>query len=110
MLVADPTEPLATTLRSALAGAGYEVMAVTAAEAALTVVRDRDPGVVFASDSEVFNAGALCQRVHQLRPTCPVVMVFFPDADRPDEQARAAGADAFLVAPLTAGTIASSAE
>lgn len=110
MLVADPTEPLATTLRSALAGAGHEVMAVTTADAAMTVVRDRDPGAVFASASEVFNAAALCQRIHQIRPTCPVVMVFFPDADHPEAQARAAGADGFLVAPLTAGTVASTAE
>lgn len=80
---------------------------MTNPHAAATVVRDRDPEVVFASASEVFDAAALCQKIRQSRPTCPVVMVFFPDADHPEEQARAAGADAFLVAPLTAGTIAS---
>jgi diguanylate cyclase (GGDEF)-like protein len=99
-LVADPTEPLAGQLRDALLSSGFEVAAAGSLDAAVDVLRTEEPQVVFTSDSEMFDGGALCARVRALRPTCPVVMVFFPDAADPEGDARKYGADAWIQAPF----------
>jgi len=108
-LVADPTEPLASKLRDALLSSGYEVAACGSLDAAVEVLRDQEPDVVFAAASEMFDGALLCERTRQIRPACPVVLVFFPDAEDPEGDAAAAGADAWLQAPFspeTVGTLA----
>jgi len=99
-LVADPTEPLAGQLREALLSAGFEVAAAGSLDAAVDVLRTEEPQVVFSSDSEMFDGRAMCARARALRPTCPVVLVFFPDAADPEGDAREAGADAWIQAPF----------
>ena len=104
-LVADPTEPLASQLREALLSAGFEVAAAGSLDAAVDVLREEEPQIVFASSSEMFDGALLCARTRALRPTCPVVMVFFPDATDPEQDARAAGADAWIQAPFTPSAV-----
>ncbi len=99
-LVADPTEPLASQLREALLSAGFEVAAAGSLDAAVDVLREEEPQIVFASSSEMFDGALLCARTRALRPTCPVVMVFFPDAPDPVRDAEDAGADAWIQAPF----------
>jgi diguanylate cyclase (GGDEF)-like protein len=104
-LVADPTEPLAGQLREALLSAGFEVAAAGSLDAAVDVLRMEEPQVVFASDSEMFDGGALCARARTIRPTVPVVLVFFPDAGDPEGAARRSGADAWIQAPFDASAV-----
>lgn len=104
-LVADPTEPLASQLREALLSAGFEVAAAGSLDAAVDVLREEEPQIVFASSSEMFDGALLCARTRALRPTCPVVMVFFPDAPDPVRDAEAAGADAWIQAPFTPSAV-----
>ena len=104
-LVADPTEPLASKLRDALLSAGFEVAAAGSLDAAVDVLRDEEPHVVFAANSEMFDGVLLCERARELRPACPVVMVFFPDAADPERDAKDAGADAWIQAPFSPAVV-----
>jgi diguanylate cyclase (GGDEF)-like protein len=104
-LVADPTEPLASKLREALLSSGFEVAVAGSLDAAVDVLRDEEPQIVFASSSEMFDGGLLCAHTRALRPTCPVVMVFFPDAPDPVRDAEEAGADAWIQAPFTPAAV-----
>jgi len=104
-LVADPTEPLASKLRDALLSAGFEVAACGSLDAAVEALREQEPDVLFASASEMFDGALLCERARALCPSCPVVLVFFPDAGDPDGQAREAGADAWLQAPFSPAAV-----
>ena len=65
-LVADPTEPLAGQLREALLSAGFEVAAAGSLDAAVDVLRDEEPQVVFASISE-----AMVPSIFTLRRAAP---------------------------------------
>jgi diguanylate cyclase (GGDEF)-like protein len=111
-LVADPTEPLASKLRDALLSAGFEVAAAGSLDAAVDALRgDEEPHVVFAAVSEMFDGVLLCERAREIRPACPVVLVFFPDASDPERDAKDAGADAWIQAPFSpsvVGTLAHS--
>ncbi|HEY8207431.1 MAG TPA: diguanylate cyclase [Myxococcaceae bacterium] len=104
-LVADPTEPLASKLREALLSAGFEVAVAGSLDAAVDVLREEEPQIVFASSSEMFDGALLCARTRALRPTCPVVMVYFPDAPDPVHDAESTGADAWIQAPFTPSAV-----
>lgn len=105
-LVADPTEPLASKLRDALLSAGFEVAAAGSLDAAVDALRgDEEPHVVFAAVSEMFDGVLLCERARELRPACPVVLVFFPDAADPERDSQDAGADAWIQAPFTPSVV-----
>lgn len=101
-LVAEPSLPITAALKKFLESGRHEVVvAHSVAEATEAIgAAEKAPDVVFASVSGTFDGEALCDRVKQARPLCPVVLVYAPEEDRPEERADNCGADAFLLGPL----------
>lgn len=100
-LVAEPSLPITAALKKFLESARHEVaVAHSVAEATEAIGSDKPPDVVYASVSGTFDGEALCDRVKQSKPLCPVVLIYAPEEDRPEERAGNCGADAFLVGPL----------
>src|SRR5690348_6566582 len=105
VLVAEPAIPVATALRRFLESAGYAVIVVGTAAEALREVRTSPPDVVLASLSESLDGEALCREVKQEAPGMPVLLLYMPEEERPEDRATAAGANACLVGPLKRTTI-----
>lgn len=100
-LVAEPSLPITAALKKFLESARHEVVvAHSVAEATEAMTSDKPPDVVFASVSGTFDGEALCDRVKAARPLCPVVLVYAPEEDRPEDRSGNVGADAFLLGPL----------
>jgi diguanylate cyclase (GGDEF)-like protein len=108
-LVAEPAPPVAGVLRKYLESAGFEVQVVPDLDEALKSVRANEPEVVFASCTAAFDGETLCLKLKDILPNCPVVLLYPPDEENPDDRAMRAGADAFLIGPLKRGTVVSSA-
>jgi len=107
-LVAEPSLPISAALRKFLESARHEVVAAhSVAEAVEALAGDQALDVVFASASGSFDGEALCTRVKTLRPLCPVVLVYAPEEDRPEDRAAHVGADAFLLGPLKRAAVVS---
>ncbi|HYI02234.1 response regulator [Hyalangium sp.] len=104
-LVAEPAIPVATALRRFLESAGYAVIVVGTAVEALREVRTSPPEVLLASLSESMDGEELCREVKQEAPTLPVLLLYMPEEEKPEERAAAAGADACLVGPLKRTTL-----
>ena len=100
VLVAEPSLPICAALKKFLQTAKHEVAVVHSVAEAVEAVRDGDPELVFTSSSGNFDGEALCARIKGLKPGCPVVLVYPPEEDRPDERAARVGAETFLVGPL----------
>src|SRR5690242_9903195 len=104
-LVAEPAIPVATALRKFLESAGYAVIVVGTAAEALREVRTSPPEVLLTSLSPALDGEALCQEVKQEMPALPVLLLYMPEEENPEERATAAGADACLVGPLKRTTL-----
>lgn len=104
-LIAEPSVPVATALRRFLESAGYEVIIVGTAGEAMREVRGSPPAVLLASFSEALDGEALCRQVKQEAPSVPVLLLYMPEEEQPEERATAAGADACLVGPLKRTTV-----
>lgn len=106
-LIADPSPALHQGLRKFLEGAGFRVMGVRYFDEAVIEVTESEPDLVFTSASQVFDGELLCQKIKEVAPGCPVVLVYPPEEEDPDQAVAEAGADAYLVAPLKRGTVVS---
>jgi diguanylate cyclase (GGDEF)-like protein len=62
---------------------------------------------VFIADVASFDGLSICDEIKAATPHCPVVLVFPPEDEEPEARAAAAGADAYLVGPLTRGHVLS---
>ncbi|WP_415835619.1 response regulator transcription factor, partial [Corallococcus soli] len=105
ILLAEPSAPVASTLRRFLEGAGHEVAWVGGAAEARRLLQDRPPGVLVASASLPVDGEALCQELRQKGSRLPVLLVYPPDEERADTRAAGAGAEGCLVGPLKRGTV-----
>lgn len=106
-LVADPSVPVAGTIKRYLEGAGYSVKVARHQDEALAQIGEGEPDVVFAAATELFDGEALCAQVKLEWPLVPFVLVYPPEADDPDADAMRCGADAYVVGPLKRGTVVS---
>jgi diguanylate cyclase (GGDEF)-like protein len=104
-LIAEPSVPVSTALRRFLEGAGYEVIVVSTAVEALREVRGSPPTVLIASQSNTLDGEALCREVKQEAPAVPVLLLYMPEEDNPEDRSAAVGADACLVGPLKRTTV-----
>jgi len=105
VLVAEPAIPVATALRRFLESAGYAVIVVGTAAEALREVRTSPPDVLLASLSESLDGEGLCREVKQEAPGIPVLLLYMPEEEHPEERSAEAGADACLVGPLKRTTV-----
>jgi diguanylate cyclase (GGDEF)-like protein len=104
-LIAEPAIPVATALRRFLESAGYAVIVVSTPSEALREVRTSPPEVVLASLSPSMDGEELCRELKQEAPGIPVLLLYMPEEENPEERAQAAGADACLVGPLKRTTV-----
>ncbi len=104
-LIAEPSAPVSTALRRFLESADYEVIIVGTAGAALREVRGSPPTVLIASQSPALDGEALCREVKQEAPAVPVLLLYMPEEENPEQRAAQAGADACLVGPLKRTTV-----
>ncbi|KFE72411.1 Response regulator/GGDEF domain protein [Hyalangium minutum] len=80
------------------------IVVSTAAEA-LREVRTSPPEVLLTSLSDSLDGETLCREVKQEAPELPVLLLYMPEEENPEERATAAGADACLVGPLKRTTL-----
>jgi diguanylate cyclase (GGDEF)-like protein len=104
-LIAEPSVPVSTALRRFLESAGYEVLVVSTAAEALREVRGSPPTVLIASQSPALDGEALCREVKQEAPAVPVLLLYMPEEEDPEQRSAAAGAEACLVGPLKRTTV-----
>ncbi len=107
ILLAEPSAPVAATLRRFLESAGFTVRVASSVEEAEQRAGEEAPEVLCASVSSAFDGEGLCRRLKALLPATEVVLLYPPDVDDADAHAAAAGADAALVGPLKRGTVVS---
>jgi diguanylate cyclase (GGDEF)-like protein len=107
-LIAEPAIPVATALRKFLESAGYAVIVVSTANEALREVRTSPPELLLASLSPSLDGEELCREVKREMPHLPVLLLYMPEEESPEERAAAAGADACLVGPLKRTTVLTS--
>jgi diguanylate cyclase (GGDEF)-like protein len=105
VLVAEHAIPVATALRRFLESADYAVIVVGTAAEALREVRTSPPDVLLVSQAESLDGEALCREVKQEVPGMPVLLLYMPEEEHPEERAAKAGADACLVGPLKRTTV-----
>ncbi len=108
-LVAEPSLPISAALKKFLESARFEVQVVHFVDEAVQAVRDGEPDMLFASQSGVFDGETLCVKVKGMKPVLPVVLIYPPDEEQPDERSSRAHADAFLTGPLKRGAVVSTA-
>ncbi len=104
-LIAEPAIPVATALRRFLESAGYAVIVVSTTSEALREARTSPPEVVLASLSPSMDGEELCRELKQEAPGLPVLLLYMPEEENPEERAAAVGADACLVGPLKRTTV-----
>ncbi|MFL5349505.1 MAG: response regulator [Hyalangium sp.] len=104
-LIAEPAIPVATALRRFLESAGYAVIVVSTASEALREVRTSPPEVVLASLTPTLDGEELCRELKQEAPGIPVLLLYMPEEENPEERSAKAGADACLVGPLKRTTV-----
>jgi len=106
-LVAEPTAPIAAALKIFLQSAGVDVQQARNSEDAFNVMRQREPELVFAAASPVFDGESFCARLKAATPHVPVVLVYPAEVEGPELRASRAGADTFLVLPLKRAAVVS---
>jgi diguanylate cyclase (GGDEF)-like protein len=104
-LIAEPSPPVSTALRKFLESADYEVGVVSTWDDALREVRMRAPSVLLVSQSASLDGEALCRQLKAESPELPVLLLYLPEEEQPEQRCAAAGADAFLVGPLKRTTV-----
>ncbi len=110
-LVAEPSLPISAALRKFLESARHDVIAAhSVAEAVELMGFENVPDVVFASASGTFDGESLCARIKGMKPMCPVVLVYPPEEDHPEDRSANVGADAFLLGPLKRGAVVAMAQ
>jgi diguanylate cyclase (GGDEF)-like protein len=105
LLIVETAAPIVAALRKAAEAVGAEVRPVSKQEEAYAALSS-DPAMVIASAALV-DAEALCKKVKEAAPRCPVVLVFTPDEADPESSTLKAGADGCLVGPLKHGVVMS---
>ena len=97
---------MAGALRGFLEGK-YEVRAARDEDETLEAVRSFGADLLVASESERFDAEAVCAALKARDPDFPVILVYAPEEGDPDGRALRAGAEACLQGPLKQGTVLS---
>ena len=97
---------MAAALRGFLEGK-YEVRAARDEDETLEAVTSFGADLLIASESERFDAEALCAALKARDPDFPVILVYAPEEGDPDGRALRAGAEACLQGPLKQGTVLS---
>ena len=85
----------------------YEVRAARDEDETLEAVTSFGADLLIASESERFDAEALCAALKARDPDFPVILVYAPEEGDPDGRALRAGAEACLQGPLKQGTVLS---
>lgn len=100
ILVAEPSEPIANSLRKFLYGWG-EVQVVTYVDEAVQMVRALPPDVLIAAVSHTFDGEILAPQVRKQAPETAIILHYPPsEVERAPERARLAGVEGFMVGPL----------
>jgi diguanylate cyclase (GGDEF)-like protein len=107
VLIADPTVQTSGHLRRFLESSGFQVTVVHYLDEAVDALRTANIELLFAAVSDNFDGETLARKAKELRPGCPVVLVYPSNEEDPEPHALEAGADAYLVSPLKKGTVAS---
>ncbi|HTS82392.1 MAG TPA: diguanylate cyclase [Myxococcaceae bacterium] len=106
IVVADASPAVAAALRGFLESK-YEVRAARDEDETLEAVRSFGADLLIASESDRFDAEALCAALKARDPDFPVILVYAPEEGDPDGRALRAGAEACLQGPLKQGTVLS---
>jgi len=106
IVVADASPAVAGALRGFLEGK-YEVRAARDEDETLEAVRSFGADLLVASESDRFDAEAVCAALKARDPDFPVILVYAPEEGDPDGRALRAGAEACLQGPLKQGTVLS---
>src|SRR5215475_15150200 len=106
IVVADASPAVAGALRGFLEGK-YEVRAARDEDETLEAVRSFGADLLIASESDRFDAEAVCAALKARDPDFPVILVYAPEEGDPDGRALRAGAEACLQGPLKQGTVLS---
>ena len=97
---------MAGALRGFLEGR-FEVRAARDEDEALEAVTSFGADLLIASESDRFDAEAVCAALKARDPDFPVILVYAPEEGDPDGRALRAGAEACLQGPLKQGTVLS---
>jgi PleD family two-component response regulator len=106
IVVADASPAVAGALRGFLEGK-YEVRAARDEDETLEAVRSFGADLLIASESDRFDAEAVCAALKARDPDFPVILVYAPEEGDPDGRSIRAGAEACLQGPLKQGTVLS---
>ena len=106
IVVADASPAVAGALRGFLEGK-YEVRAARDEDETLEAVTSFAADLLVASQSDRFDAEAVCAALKARDPDFPIVLVYPPEEGDPDGRAIQAGAEACLQGPLKQGTVLS---
>ena len=106
IVVADASPAVAAALRGFLESK-YEVRAARDEDETLEAVRSFGADLLIASESDRFDAEALCAALKARDPDFPVILVYAPEEGDPDGRALRVGAEACLQGPLKQGTVLS---
>ena len=106
IVVADASPAVAAALRGFLESK-YEVRAARDEDETLEAVTSFGADLLIASESDRFDAEALCAALKARDPDFPVILVYAPEEGDPDGRALRAGAEACLQGPLKQGTVLS---
>jgi diguanylate cyclase (GGDEF)-like protein len=106
IVVADASPAVAGALRGFLEGK-YEVRAARDEDETLEAVRSFGADLLIASESDRFDAEAVCAALKARDPDFPIILVYAPEEGDPDGRALRAGAEACLQGPLKQGTVLS---
>jgi len=97
---------VAGALRGFLEGK-YEVRAARDEDETLEAVTSFGADLLIASESDRFDAEAVCAALKARDPDFPVILVYAPEEGDPDGRALRVGAEACLQGPLKQGTVLS---
>ncbi|HVP62328.1 MAG TPA: diguanylate cyclase [Myxococcaceae bacterium] len=97
---------MAGALRGFLEGK-YEVRAARDEDETLEAVTSFGADLLIASESDRFDAEAVCAALKARDPDFPVILVYAPEEGDPDGRALRVGAEACLQGPLKQGTVLS---
>src|SRR5215468_11209953 len=106
IVVADASPAVAGALRGFLEGR-YDVRAARDEDETLEAVTSFGADLLIASESDRFDAEAVCAALKARDPDFPVILVYAPEEGDPDGRAQRAGAEGCLQGPLKQGTVLS---
>jgi len=106
IVVADASPAVAGALRGFLESR-YEVRAARDEDETLEAVRSFGADLLIASESDRFDAEAVCAALKARDPDFPIILVYAPEEGDPDGRALRVGAEACLQGPLKQGTVLS---